>query len=467
MPFMNGEFGLDPSAQGQGEIIKALQVGQPGIAPGNGGSLVPQDLSPTITTLTNTMDDIVFYKSLPQTQAQSMVYEYNVRNSYGSNSPNSVFMQEVDVPLDDSASYTKGILPLKYIGKRGYVSDAARLVNAIVDLETEAVMNTSMATIRDIESLLYNGNSALNPMAFDGLETQILAKSPASNILDAHGGDLTFDMTSNLAAVLTDTPNFAHPTTLHMNKSVRSVYTRSFYPTARMGLADPNARTVNFQFAGQKDDQAEFDYVGSAFINTGATGNINPNQDFTQSPSAPTFTAPANAPAGAGQVSSFLASDAGQYLYWVQAENKFGRSALVPVNTTPLSVNAGDVVTFTVTMGGSVKPDFFIIYRTDKTGAAKTRGEIARVGNVIGAQGPAAVSVIDGNAKMPGTTNAYLLEYREEVISWVRLLSLAKIDLAKVRTAKEYYVYAIGALLIKAPTKVGMIKNIRKPSFGA
>ena len=462
--------GLSSGSAVQDEVRKALSAGYPaGAGPGGSGApLVYQDLSSTISVLTNTNVDIRFYAALAREQATSTVKEYDKLLTYGFQQDNAIFAPERSSGIEDSAGYIKAYAYLKWLNKRGSVTDTARLVNSIVDMETQETMTQSMYMLRNVEKLLFTGDSSLDPMAWDGLRTFLFNEAPAANRVDAKGAPLSWLKVNQLMTTLRSAPNHAMLTDMYLSFQALQDYNASFLQTQGRTMLDTGAgggvRAISADFAAFNSTSGSIKFTPNTFIDTGANGLVAPAQQGANAPGAPTIAAPTSAP---GTGSQFGGSDAGGYLYAVQAANRLGLSPVVQVNTSPLAVAAGDTPTFTITPSASgPAADYFIIFRSEKDGSFASKGEIKRVKNVVamdGSQSP--VVFIDANIFRPNTTCAYIFQNTIDVMSWCELLSLAKVDLAKTQTSKDFMLNMVATPIWKAQTKMGVIYNIGAASY--
>ena len=454
----------------QDEVRKALSAGYPaGAGPGGSGApLIYQDLSSTISVLTNTNVDIRFYAALAREQATSTVKEYDKLLTYGFQQDNAIFAPERSSGIEDSAGYVKAFAYLKWLNKRGSVTDTARLVNSIVDMETQETMTQSMYMLRNVEKLLFTGDSSIDNMSWDGIRTFIFKNSPPANIVDAKGAPLTWLKVNQLMTTLRSAPNHAMLTDMYLSFQALQDYNASFLQTQGRTLLDTGTgggvRAINADFAAFNSTSGAIKFTPNTFIDTGANGYVAPAQQGANAPASPTVSAPTS---GAGPTSSFSGTDAGGYIYFVQAATRLGLSPMVQVNTSPVAVSANDKVTFTITPGaGGNAAQYFIIFRSEMNGAASTRGEIARVGNVVamdGSQSP--VVFVDANTIRPNTTCAYIFQNTIDVMSWCELLALAKVDLAKTQTSKDFMLNMVCTPIWKAQTKMGMIINIGAATY--
>lgn len=445
----------------QQELNKALTVGYPPSAPGTFGVNVYESLSPVMTVLTSTEKHLKFFKAIPKEGCNNTAVQYNQLLDYGDNADGS-FIGEIDVPTSQQATYVRQIDKVRYMGEMGQVSIAATLVDSIEPAEEQEVTNCTARLLRNLERNLFYSDSSINPLRFDGYKARIIKESPRSNRVDMKGAPLTSAMLDYAIGTVTDGPNYGDPTHLFMNIKGLQAFNRSYNPQARLIVNNGSGTNdINFDFKTYTSSAGSVELVGSPFINQGSNAAISQFQNYALAPSAPTVStaAAAGAPAN-GVTSKFVASDAGNYFYFVQAANKNGRSPLVQINQSALNVSSGQAVTFSITQGAGAAPDVFYIFRTPNGGLPGTQQEIAQVANVIGSSGPVAVQVTDANARMPGTTDAFLFQMDVGTLSWVQLLPLVRYNLARVDTSNRFMELLFGVPSFKAPGRFFLFENV-------
>lgn len=466
--FFEPNMSASPEASRQRELQKALTVGYPapGTAPGSGAAYAREDLSNLLVPLTNDMADLKLFPQLFKQPVKNPVYQYDLIRSWGQTSAESRFMAEIARPLPDSAVVERVNETVCYMGILGQVSDPAMLTDMIVDPEVQEVRTQTMQLLRSVEQLCYTGDKTLNKLGFDGFRTRIIKQSPAYNIIDLHGQPLSLDALDQALSIVRDAPNYGRPSEIHLNIKTLARFNRDYIPQARFDATANlgGARGFNIEFDRFRSVVADVDMVGTTFIDTGSRGLINPAQDGSKTPSNPTVSSPQSISPGSGQTSNFIASDAGQYFYAVQACNSFGSSQMVQLGLAATNVAAGEIVNITITAGSGPSPDYFIVFRTPINGSpdSSTAGfmEIGRVANVVTSSGAVPILFVDSNSKMPGTTEGYVFDFRLETMFWIQMLALAKQDLARFQTAKEFMINMYGAPALRAPGRVALFQNI-------
>ena len=148
----------------------------------------------------------------------------------------------------------------------------------------------------------------------------------------------------------------------------------------------------------------------------------------------------------------------GTYQYAVVAVNRHGRSAKLQMTAVAVG-GAGEQIDMGVTPPGSTPDvDWYELYRSVKGGAAGTERLIARIAN---GAGTGEQTLTDTNAKLPGTTSAFLFQGNVENMSIKQLAPLVKIPLATIDTSIRWM-----QLLYIVPVLYTPLKNVLFTNLG-
>jgi hypothetical protein len=443
------------------ELNKALKVGQSINAPGStvagdGFALRVESLEATLKVTTYRMEHIKFWKLIPKLGANNTVEEYNEISSYGQN-PDAGWVDEGDLPEEDDSSYTRRYAIVKYLGTVRRVSHQATLIKPahgpVIARET---VNGTMHLLRILERSLFKADSNLSALQFDGLEAQILARSPAANIIDLRGKPLSEDILTDSSLIINDAPNYGTPTHLLCNPKVKSDLVKTFFPKERYDLmGKPSNGLVGLDIKGFVSPAGDVEFVSDVFIDDGGAPTATAVGDAAKRPGTPTVSTAATTPAE--PLSQFVTGDAGDYRYTVQAVNRYGRSAPVAIGAGAVAVDVGDKVTFGMTPGGSTAVDWYEIFRTKRNGAAGTQRLILRVKNTAGA---GEMTLNDLNALLPYCTSAYLLQLNLECMSFKQLAPMVKIPLATIDSSIRWMQLLYGTPTLYTPGKVLLLRNV-------
>ena len=322
-------------------------------------------------------------------------------------------------------------------------------------LAQEAI-NGTMHLLRILERGLFNADSDLSSLQFDGYEKLIKSSSPVANIIDLRGKPLSEDVLIDGALTIQDAPNYGTPTDLYANPKVVADLNKTFFPKARYDLFDKNANgMVGLQVRGFTSPAGDVAFNSDVFIDDGGAPTVAIG-DSTKRPATPTVGA---ATTPTEPTSKFEADDAGDYFYVIQAVNRFGRSAAIPLvaGPTAVAVDAGDKTMFAVTPGSSVAVEWYEIFRSRKDGATGTERQILRVKNTAGA---GAMTINDINDRLPGTTSAFLFQQNLENMAFKQLAPLVKIPLATVDSSIRFMMLLYGVPVLYTPGKNVLYRNV-------
>lgn len=450
------------SAQEVADLNKALDVGSainaPGsVVAGDGFALRVESLERTLRNLTFRAEHIKLWKLIPKMAAYNTVEEYNRLLSYG-NMGSGLWMSVGGLPQESDSSYERVYAQIKYKGIMRRVTDVSTMVNsAIGNVIAQETQNGTMELMRDIERDLFFGRASLDSVQWDGLEAQIEAGAGTGTIIDMRGQPLNEEVLIDAALTIQDAPNFGTPTHLFMNPKVHADLLKTFFPKARYDLFDKAGEgMVGLGVRGYTSPAGDVQFVPNVFLDDGGgVSGLGAAGNAALRPASPTISTAAAA--GASGASQFVASDAGNYFFWVRAVNQFGASAPVQVNAATLAVAAGDAVTVGVTPGGGNIPAFYEVYRTLAGGAASTARRILRVANTAGA---GALTITDVNAAIPGCTTAFLFQMNSDNMSFKQLAPLVRRPLAAIDTSIRWLQLLYGTPVVYSPRRNVIFRNV-------
>lgn len=445
------------------DLNKALNVGQdrdpPGsIVAGDGFAMRVESLESTMRNLTFRMEHLTFFKRLSKIPEFNTVAEYNVLHSYGENEDDG-WIDEGDLPEEDSSTYERKHAFVKYLGTTRSVSHVASVIKpahgALIGQET---VNGTMKLLRVLEKALFKADSSLSALQFDGYEKQLLDGAPADNIIDMRGKPLTEDVLIDAALTVSDAPNYGLPTDLYCAPKVKADLLKQFFPKERYDLLTKRADgMIGLDIAGFVSPAGPVKFQQNVFITDGGGVPSGAVGDAAKIPGTPTVsTAPTTPVDGA---SEFAAEDAGDYFYSIVAVNRYGHSAPVDLvaGPTAVTVAAGDKVTFGITPAGAQTVLYYRVYRTKVGGAAGTERLILRVPNGAGA-GEQIFN--DYNSSLPGTTSAYLFQMNRDNMAWKQLAPMVRIPLATIDTSIRWAQVCYGVPVLYSPQKNVLFRNI-------
>jgi hypothetical protein len=461
-----GVEGFGQATQGDvDELNKALSAGQsqnpPGSAvAGDGFALRVESLESTLKNTTYKMKHVVFWRDIYKSPAFNTVEEYNQIQDYGTN-PDAGFIDEGDLPEDSDSTYERKFSVVKYVGTTRKVTHVMSLVRpAHGNVLARETVNGTMHLLRVIERALFKGDSTLSALQFDGFEKLLLDNAPAGNIIDLRGQPLSEDVLIDGALTVSDAPNYGTPTDLYTNPKIHADLVKTFFPKERTRPGMLEGGLVGLDINGWTSPAGNVNFKPDVFITDGGAPTAAVG-DAAKRPGTPTVSTVPTTPVDGAAL--FGADDAGDYIYTVQAVNRYGRSAAVDLVAGPTAVTVaeGDKVTFGLTPGGATDVDWYEVFRTKKDGAAGTERQIIRIANGAGA---GEQTIEDLNTVLPYTSSAYLFQQNSENMAVKQLAPMVKIPLATIDSSIRWMqlVYLVPQLF--TPGKNVLYRNVGRAS---
>jgi hypothetical protein len=460
-----------------GDLNKALAAGSdisnPGASPGEGFPLRVESLDSTLYNTTFSMEDIKFWKAISKDKAYNTVEEFNQLSGYGSG--NAFWMAEGELPSEDDSTYIRNYTKIKFMGTVRRVTHPMTVIKAAHgDAVARETVNGTMHLLRQVERALFDGNSNLMDLQFDGLEhlhvsawggtledDGQLSGYGHENVIDLRGQPMTEDVITDLAEILVKEPNYGAPNKLWASTGPIKDLSKIMYPKERVSVPAPSAGGVaGVVVKAVATPFGNIDLEPNIFVPNSAKPVTDGVGRSAQRPAAPTVGSPTS-PAYAGSYQTYFgATDAGAYYYKIVAVNRDGKST--PVTSAQVTVSSGDLVQFTVTEGSGPETAYYEVFRSDKNGAATTCRSIFRVKRSAATQ-----TIKDINRFLPGCDKAYMLTHTAEVLKWLQLTPFTKMPLATIDSSIRWMQLLYGALQVMAPLKNGMIINIGRLETGA
>ncbi len=486
-------FDTFSGATGYGEVaqlLKSLSAGNDtSIAEANasdnstGFALRPQSLEKTLTLLTFSDKHIVFWKDIPKEGAKSTVEEFNTLESYGSESI-SAFMAEGELPSEDDSVYARNLMKVKFMGTLRSVTDPFGLVaNANGDPIANETVNGVRWLTRQVERSLFHADSDIIPTEFDGFRKMM--GMGGSIVLDARdyvggmspdaavGGTITKDLLDEVTErVFTD--YFGAVDRLYYSTVAHRKFGRSigYDPNSGDSISRLDIKNVNggdivpgFRMGRIATLNGDVALKPDIFLNTpGYTENDLTGSKFAKGakqPAAPTYDSQPTLGAVDGAKWGTIASI--QYKYAIVALSPSGNSIGVVSNAVTIDNAAKKITTGPKPgVGGAVAPSGFLILRTQPHAAAAYDAATTKFYEVgrVKADGSNAVSFIDRNAIVAGTSFGFAMTSEENTFAWKQLAPPMKIPLAKIDLRSRWAQVLYGAPILRAPKKCVLITNL-------
>ncbi len=460
----------DPSVTGFGSmdaakvdaLQKALSISQNygTTAPGNlsgGSALAVEDLDRTLKLVTHGIEHLKLWKDIVKEKVNQTVHEYNVQNSYGAEV--SPFFNMGGTPTSTDANYDREFIQVKYLGTQGQVQHNLTLIQAAHGpVIAREVKNKTVELLARNERTMFQADSAINSLEYDGIDAQIRTKeaqgqykSTAFAGYDETGvndsvvidwrAKLDEDLAETMA--LTNVNNFGMAMDCYLGTDIHSVFSRDFYLKQR---TLPGETLTSGNRVKEHTGSIDFRFKPSLFNRP----RISPLAVAVSQGVAPTL---ANATAPVAADSKFMAADAGTYLY--KASLVYDDGETVASAEISRAVAAGQSVSIEISYAGT--PLYANIFRSEKD--AISGSPVKFIGRVKLLASGTAVSV-DKNKQVPGSAKAYLLMHDADALCWKQLGSMIKYDLAVTDTSYRWLQLMYGTPLVSAGRKHVIGDNI-------
>lgn len=451
-------------------LVAGADINNPGSAAGEGFPLRVESLDKVLFVTSYRAKDVKFWKALYKDPAYNTVEEFNRLESYGSGE--AAFTAEGDLATEDDSTYSRQYTRIKFMGTVRRVTHVMSLLRAahgnVVARET---VNGTLWLIRQLERALFTGDEDLIPVQFDGLEKLLISAWGATrldddqlsgyeddNVIDMRGAAFSEDHISDMAERLVAEPNYGAPSDLWSPTGPVKDLSKIMYPKERYDLPAPRDGAAGIAI---KSIVTPFGQIGlnpDIFLPTSTVAGAAAGPAALR-PAAPTLGALTSPVYAGANTTYWAAADAGTYIYQVVAANRYGRSA--PVTSAGVVVAASDQVSIPVTDNGP-GTTYYIVYRSDRNGAAGTAREILRIRRTAAAQ-----TLVDLNRFLPNTSKAYMLTQTPEVLKWKQLAPFTKIPLATIDASIRWQMVLYGALQVMKPLQNGMFINVGRLPTGA
>jgi len=448
------------SAKEVEELQKALSISQNygSTAPGDlagGSALSVEDLDRTLKLVTHGLEHLRMWKDVIKEKVNQTVHQYNVQNSYGQEV--SPFFAMGGTPNNTDANYERDFVQIKYLGTQGSVQHNLTLIQAAHGpVVAREVKNKTIELLARNERSMFDADSSINSLEYDGIFKQIESKEQESTYkstafagYDSEGVDnsVIYDVRASLdddiceEAALRNVNNFGMAGDMYLGTDIHSNFSKAFYAKQR-NL--PGETLIAGQKVKEFNGTSDFRFKPSLFNRPRKA----PLAVSISGSAAPTM---ANQAAAANAASQFKAADAGTYSYVISAVYDDGET--VASSAFAQAVAAGEKVSVEITYTGS--PLYFNVFRAP-VGTSAGHEFIKRIKPAASAS----AHDIDFNADLPGSARAYLMMHDQDVYVWKQLGSLIKYDLAVTDTSYKWLQLLYGSPLIVAPRKNIIIRNL-------
>jgi len=438
-------------------LTKALTAGT-GVDAGaftGGRALIPESLDATLVNVLWKQEHAKLFRALKKKPVKSPVHQWARRTGVGDD--DGAWVAEGGASVEKDTDLERKYATMKYLQTLRKVTIQATISQMLEDAMTIEKQGGTLWVIKQTEKALFNGDSAMIAEEPDGLfklltDNVTATKPHPENVIDLRGEtaeSVEFEQ-KIVEAARVITSKFGIPTDLYLSlmamESVqRLLRDRMRFPVGKGETTLPTMIFDRYPTAfGTLILQPDLFLVEGQIPRTSTSGDA---------PAQVTIAATATQDT---TKSKFVAADAGDYYYSVAAVNKYGQS--LKATEDQVSVVAGDRVDLAITEGATDGTCFFIFRSKKDAGAGSTllyATKVKRTGDDP--------TIVDYNADLPGTSQAYVLGMNPmyDAIEWLQFLPLMKFDLFPANAAVyPFLMLLFGALGLKKPEQQVMIKNI-------
>lgn len=458
-----------------------------------GAGLKYESLDQTIKFLAGELAQMKLYRDLPKKSIFNTVHEFAQQTQFSQGRSSGLL--EGEVPYENNSEYIRRVATTSYIGELRRVTDIMLQVNTIQgtgeSLVRSQVEDGVKALTQRLNYITARGSRKVVPTEFDGFGELhyngvlgSIAPTPAS-YFDTRINTSLLDLRNDFLA---ESDLQDATTSLVQNGKGSGVNLKVYAPsTVFTGMINnlSNTKFVNIGVIqsqtgmlgqapkGMHTAEGDITFVSDIFLAKNparfTAGSVATNTNAPLTPITPAITI-ASADAGS-RFSGFN----GNYFYAVAAVNRFGESALLPINATVQAVLATDAVNLGFADGGGTglqATTGFVIYRSEvnPTGAIGVTPlhplfEVSLSERATGYDGGAVNIVRDRNRIIPNTEEAWLFQWDKNTIEFAELFGMRKIDLPYGYgnfMGRSVAILNYGMPLLYAPKRVIRIINIRK-----
>lgn len=454
-------------------FYKALQAGT-GVTDvaslTGGGALRRQSLEGTLIAVLQQFQDFRLWNLLDKTPATATIDEWTEENGIGGFLGGGFNSELGDISAND-ASLRRRVLQIKYLMDRRSVSFVKEVEGGIA--QPTAVQQTASALylLTNAEWGLFNGDSAVNPLEFDGIFKLVTSLAP-DNVVDVGGNPIgnSAEEIVDAAELISRFGNYGTASHGFWSTMVQADLDKGLDPAMRVMVNDLGDRGLIMKGAPVVGIRSSFAHNGAikaAFDKFCLEGQAPAESGTGAYASAlnaalvvPTTLVGTPTPDAA---SMFAAAHAGNYYYAVEGMNKDGRST--SKISAQVAVAAGDKVTLVITPGASNTETGYVVHRTKLNGsnALTSFREMIRIPRTGVVGSGTTTTYVDLNRDMPGTSKAFILNLTPGMLAMTirRLLPMMKFPLFPTTKAEIVWAQMLFfALRVAKPQQNVVLKNI-------
>ena len=437
-------------------LTKALTAGT-GVDAGaftGGRALIPESLDATLVNVLWKQEHAKLFRALKKKPVKSPVHQWARRTGVGDD--DGAWVAEGGASVEKDTDLERKYATMKYLQTLRKVTIQATISQMLEDAMTIEKQGGTLWVIKQTEKALFNGDSAMIAEEPDGLFKLLTANVTADpahpeNVIDLRGKTAESAEFEHkiVEAARVITSKFGVATDLYLSLMAMESVQRLLRDRLRFPVGKTEVTLPSMIFDRYPTAFGTLMLQPDLFL---VEGQIPRTSVSSDAPSQVTIAATATNDAK----SEFVAEDAGDYYYTVAAVNKYGQS--LKATEDQVSVVAGDRVDLAITEGAVDGTCYFIFRSKKDAGAGSTllyATKVKRTGDDP--------TIVDYNADLPGTSQAYVLGMNPmyDAIEWLQFLPLMKFDLFPANAAVyPFLMLLFGALGLKKPEQQVMIKNI-------
>jgi len=439
-------------------------------------------LEGTLALLTFQEKHLTLWRDIPKGTAYSTLEEFTVQTGYGQEGG---WVGQMETPVEGDPTWKRKFAEVKFLRDLWKISDVSGLVTTIKDTEVAAKQAASLRLLREINRTLYSGDSTLNPTQIDGFETTIRNNGSADHVKDLRGAVPTQNDFRELAELITANYGNAQGAGVYcspggmttIDQILENVGTNTAQRFTQGTIAGGGGLDIGWATTGINTSNGKLIPKVDLFIAGEYEARKVPKKPSPTNPEtliegktsvrAPDTPSQVVTVQGA-TVADSLWSDsdarasAKTYEYRISAGNRFGLSQASTASDAGANVVAAGSITATITPAPSSNfpATFYEIYSREKN----TTGDFLFTERVVDS-GAATTVYVDLNARIPGTTQMFVLDLTSigEMRTFMlkRLAPLHSKEYARIGEYRWGSVNLYAAPLFYAPLRFTMLTNVK------